>query len=266
MLAIPNDLKHHPIADLFPMMSEEAFEALKADIKAHGQHEPIITFQETVLDGRNRLRACRELGIEPHLQEWDGHGGTPLDFTISKNLQRRHLTESQRAMIGARITNLKRGQDPEDMKKKTNTGIPVFSETPFEPVTIAQAAGRLNVSPDSIGRARAVLGHCAPDVIKAVDDGRLKVHAAHKSIKNMTVAKKIRKVAGRTQKQAERIERMQSRAAIWAHVKTALLELTSLPRASDVVPIIAEMDKNQIVKAKLPGALAWLQEFAKCQS
>jgi hypothetical protein len=64
-------------------------------------------------------------------------------------------------MIGARITNLRRGQDPEDMKKKSNAGIPAlanhhsngqrpeFRQTanqPFEPVTIEQAAGRLNVS------------------------------------------------------------------------------------------------------------------------
>jgi hypothetical protein len=74
--------------------------------------------------------ACRELGVEPHLQEWDGHGGTPLDFTISKNLHRRHLTESQRAMIGARITNLKNGQTAAKIKENHATGIPAPSNQP----------------------------------------------------------------------------------------------------------------------------------------
>ena len=47
--------------------------------------------------------------VEPITIEWDGNGSI-LAYVISKNLQRRHLNESQRAMIAARIANMSSGR------------------------------------------------------------------------------------------------------------------------------------------------------------
>ncbi|HVA51029.1 MAG TPA: hypothetical protein VNH11_32110 [Pirellulales bacterium] len=52
-------------------------------------------------DGRNHLQACKLAGVEPRFVEWDGQG-SPLAFVLSRNLHRRQLDESQRAVIGAR--------------------------------------------------------------------------------------------------------------------------------------------------------------------
>lgn len=61
----PTDLTEHPIAALLPDMSGEEYGALRDDIRANGLLVPITTHDGQVLDGRHRLRACRELGIEP---------------------------------------------------------------------------------------------------------------------------------------------------------------------------------------------------------
>lgn len=95
-------LKSHPVAALFPLMSDDEFAALKADIAAHGLREPIWTYQAKVIDGRNRERACRELNIEPACREWDGTGSL-VAFVCSLNLHRRHLTISQRAALGVEV-------------------------------------------------------------------------------------------------------------------------------------------------------------------
>jgi hypothetical protein len=50
-------LQPHPYAELFPLLEGRAFEELKADIREHGQREPIIIHNEKILDGRNRWRA-----------------------------------------------------------------------------------------------------------------------------------------------------------------------------------------------------------------
>ena len=92
-------MKPHPYADILPLLEGEAFDALVADIRANGLMEPITVYQDMVLDGRNRLRACTAAGVEPEF--WEFNGDDPLAFVLSLNLHRRHLTPSQCAMVGA---------------------------------------------------------------------------------------------------------------------------------------------------------------------
>lgn len=88
-----NNYPHHEAADKYPMIEGEAFEAFKADIKANGQRLPIYIQNGFIIDGRNRQKACFELGIEAIYQEVDGD---PFELAESLNLHRRHLTKEQR--------------------------------------------------------------------------------------------------------------------------------------------------------------------------
>jgi hypothetical protein len=56
---------------------------------------------------RNRYRACLAGGIEPDFVPY--LGDDPLQFVISKNLKRRHLSESQRGYVAAKLETLKHG-------------------------------------------------------------------------------------------------------------------------------------------------------------
>src|ERR1700681_2897960 len=104
-------LDFHPLADLFPLIEGAEFDDLVADIRAHGQLEDIVLLQNKVLDGRNRYRACRAAEVEPRLVPFDPEQhGDPLGFVISKNLKRRHLNESQRAMVAADIATMRQGE------------------------------------------------------------------------------------------------------------------------------------------------------------
>jgi ParB-like chromosome segregation protein Spo0J len=95
-------LTAHPAANIFPMLDGEEFEALVADIRAHGQRDPIkVDGDGKVIDGRNRLRACRRLGIEPEVQEVDTDDAVAL--VLSLNLVRRHLTSAQRAFVALEV-------------------------------------------------------------------------------------------------------------------------------------------------------------------
>jgi ParB-like chromosome segregation protein Spo0J len=55
----------HPVASLFPLLEGQEFEELCEDIESVGQKVPIVVHEGMLLDGRNRLRACLKLGIEP---------------------------------------------------------------------------------------------------------------------------------------------------------------------------------------------------------
>ncbi len=90
---------------LFPPMGEEEYHALKKDIRKHGLTVPIEKFEGRVIDGKNRLRACRELGIPPKFVEWDAKGSL-VEHVVSMNLKRRHLTDGQKAAIANEILPL----------------------------------------------------------------------------------------------------------------------------------------------------------------
>jgi hypothetical protein len=66
----------------------------------------------------------------------------PLGFVLAKNLHRRHLDKSQRAMVAAKLATLDRGPK---------------AKAEISAITQSDAAKRLNVSPDSIQAARKVL-------------------------------------------------------------------------------------------------------------
>lgn len=89
-------LKNHPAADAFPMMDAARLEELKADIAMNGQREPITLCDGMVLDGRNRYRACIDLGVEPATREYSGD---PWAFAWSLNGARRDLEATVRALI-----------------------------------------------------------------------------------------------------------------------------------------------------------------------
>jgi hypothetical protein len=100
---MPERVEIHPAADLFPMMRAEELQQLADDIKANGLRDPIVLLDGQILDGRNRLEACRMAGVEPRYEEINLHDFSPTLYVISKNLHRRHLTASQRAAIGAKM-------------------------------------------------------------------------------------------------------------------------------------------------------------------
>lgn len=168
-------LSPHPYAALFPLIDGAAFDELVADIGAQGLRERIVLLDGQVLDGRNRYRAAVEAGlfdaVPPRralklwFREYDREvEGDPLAFVLSHNLHRRHLSTSQRALIGAEIAGLRRGRPGEN---PPNGGIDV-----------SEAAERLAVAERSIERARVVRDHGVPELTEAVRQGDVPVGLA----------------------------------------------------------------------------------------
>ncbi|SED59660.1 hypothetical protein SAMN05444161_3552 [Rhizobiales bacterium GAS191] len=166
-----DELKPHPIAELFPAMDDEQFAALVADIKANGLRDPIVLYEGMILDGRNRDKARLEAGEE--LRTVTFKGDDPLEFVISKNLHRRHLTTSQRAMIAAELENMRHGGDRKSQDANQNANLRVDRAT---------TAKRLNVSKRSVASASKVRAKGTPKLVEAVKKGEVTVSAAAKQV------------------------------------------------------------------------------------
>src|SRR6202790_3529094 len=107
----------HPAANMFPMMGEEDGElsGLVESIKQNGLQNPIVLLDGKVLDGRNRLTACKLADVEPLFLDWDGEGD-PSEWVVAQNAVRRNLSQSQRAVAALYV--IKNFQATEEQKKK----------------------------------------------------------------------------------------------------------------------------------------------------
>ena len=151
-------------ANVFPLMADRDLDRLATDIKEHGLRVPIVLHPDgRILDGRNRFRACVRAGVEPRFETWRARGSV-VAYVLSLNLHRRHLDESQRAMVAARIANLDEGRPR--------------GTASIEAVPQPRAAAMLNVSRASVQRAREVLERGTPELIAAVEEAQIPVSSA----------------------------------------------------------------------------------------
>lgn len=157
------DYEFHPLANIFPLIEGPAFQELTADVQKHGVREPVWLLDGKILDGRNRYRAACAVGASFDVREYQGDDATA--FVVSVNLHRRHLTESQRAMVAAKLANLERGQSKSaDMR--------------ISQVSQVDAAEMLSVGVKTIQLAKKVMQEAPAPVRAAVEQGSMPVTVA----------------------------------------------------------------------------------------
>ncbi len=197
----------HPLANLFPLLTGAAFDDLVADIKANGLREPILLDRRgRILDGRNRYRACRAAGVEPRYVTWEGEGGE-AELVLSLNLHRRHLNESQRAMVAARLAKVLGTDANKRRGRKTELGVnlrPIPSGK-----SAHQAAAIVNVSPRSVNFASKILDAGCEELIAAVESNLVAVSTA-RFLAELPKDEQAKVVAGGATEMAAKIRQLRN--------------------------------------------------------
>lgn len=177
------NMTNHPLADLFPMMDDQAIKELAEDIKANGQKNPIVVWKGQIIDGRNRFKACRMAGDSPVFitREFEDESEV-AKFIVSQNIHRRHLSTSQRAAIAAEMATLVNGSN---QYKKVGT-------QNCAPITEPQAASMMNVSERSVQQAKSVK-KSSPELFEKVKAGEMSVATAERQLKPNPKVKAILK-------------------------------------------------------------------------
>jgi len=172
------EYEFHPIADIFPLIYEQDVSGLVADLQKNGQINPIVLYEGKILDGRNRYLACKGAGIEPRFTEYTGDDA--VGYSVSLNLHRRHLSEAQRANVAARIANMTRADSSamgHQARYLPTANLQLADELK---VSSQEAAQKLGVSVRSVEEAKKVQQEAEPEVVAAIDAGKLSINAASK--------------------------------------------------------------------------------------
>lgn len=178
----------HPAADAFPMMSDAELQELAEDIKANGLRTPLVFNHEgsILIDGRNRQRACEIAGIQPTTQNLpEGYTDQQIiDYIVSANVHRRHLTPGQKAMVATALEPMYAEAARERMLagKAADPGLKSGQGVSDTGRSAEQAANAAGTSRDSVNKAKA-LKRDAPDLAAKVAKGEITLNAADRELK-----------------------------------------------------------------------------------
>ncbi len=175
----------HPAAGLFPPMSDVEYQLLKADIAANGQQEPVIIYKGLLLDGRNRERACLELGLQVSECELDA-SGDPLACVLSANLHRRHLTTSQLACVAVELQDYHKAAAKERQREHGGTApgkhsVKKLTKCSNDGKAAQQVAKLLGTNRQYVADAKRIRRE-APIMATRVKSGRVSIPAALKEL------------------------------------------------------------------------------------
>lgn len=197
----------HPYANLFPEMEGEGFDALVKNISDHGLVEPIMLFEGKILDGRNRFRACKKAGVKPRFETYKGND--PLGYVLAKNIQRRHLTASQRVVIGLQLEKLYAKEAAERAATGRRKGGLVRQGKQLSRTD----AGKLEQKGEAAEKAAKVLGigprilqagkrvaKEAPDLLPKIRSGEMSVAQAEEEVRMRLARASVSRETERTEK------------------------------------------------------------------
>ncbi len=117
----------HPALNSLPMLDGQDFENFCEDIRQNGLIEAIVIHDGQIVDGRQRLLACREVGQEPRFIEWRTlyQGSMSLATWIwNENGLRRKAKLDQQAMAA-------KNKNKKSRAKKQFTPVPDVRQLPL---------------------------------------------------------------------------------------------------------------------------------------
>jgi N6-adenosine-specific RNA methylase IME4/ParB-like chromosome segregation protein Spo0J len=203
---------YHAVAEMFPLIEGDEYAALVEDIRKHGVREPIWLHPDgSIIDGRNRHRACTELGITPPTRKWDGTGSL-VEFVLSLNLHRRHLTSSQRAILALSVEPML-AAEAKARQRHGGAGAEGSQIVDYldvnEGKAAQQAAKAVGTNRQYVADAKAIADQ-RPDLLEQVWTGELTIPQAKRTLKEA-------KREAQRDKDRERVVEITPLEKLWPH-------------------------------------------------
>ena len=180
-------MKKHRL-NIYPEMKEEAFLSLRSDIEKNGYDTkfPIWIYENKIIDGWNRYKACNELGITPIYETFVGDELQAITFILRTN-NRRDLTSYQRVVLSFEFKDFFRKIAQDNLKvyggnQYENGGLQISAKV--QKVDTRKELSKIaKVSHDTLDKVKKIQEK-APEEVKAkLATGEVSINAAYKEIK-----------------------------------------------------------------------------------
>jgi phage N-6-adenine-methyltransferase len=178
----------HPVAEMFPLIEGDDYAALVEDVRQHGVREPVWLHPDgTLIDGRNRARAAADAGVELPTRTWDGTGSL-VEFVLSLNLHRRHLTSSQKAILALSVEPMLAAEAAVRQRAGVRADLSQgFDQGSQSGKAAEQAAKLTGTNRQYVADAKRIAEE-RPDLIEQVREGCISIPEAVRQTKGTHVA------------------------------------------------------------------------------
>ena len=177
------DLEINPELDsLFPALDEKELAMLEKSILEEGCTDPVVVWNNVVIDGHNRVRICRKHNIPFAIEERSfADLAEAMAWMISRQLGRRNLTNFMKAKLALRYEERFRKEAEENRM----AGVKLDTDkNANERRTDSRLGELVGLSRDTIAKCRKIEAEADDETKEKLDAGEISVNKAYKSLES----------------------------------------------------------------------------------
>ena len=168
---------------LIPPLTEEEYNGLEESIRIEGCRDPIVVWDDVIVDGHNRFKICTQYNIPYKTIEHDFNNRDDVIIWIIKNqFARRNLPAYERARLALRLKPVLAEKAKENQGARID--ICQNSDKSYTPIDtkkeIAKAAG---VSHDTIAKVAKIEEKAPEEVKEKLRTGDISINQAYNAVK-----------------------------------------------------------------------------------
>lgn len=187
---------------LMPELSEAEKESMRESFKKYEfmATNPIVVWNDTIVDGHNRYELCKEMNIEPVVQEMSFENKEEvIEWMMHTQFARRNMNPAQKIQV---ISKRYRPIFEEEAKKNQGRRTDIENQNLEQTVASSDKGGKVRerlamlagTSAETVRKCETVLNSGDEQLIKDMLSGEKTISAAYKKIrskKSVEVAKSV---------------------------------------------------------------------------
>jgi 16S rRNA G966 N2-methylase RsmD len=171
--------------ELIPPLTNEEYKQLESNCLEEGIREPILTWNDYIIDGHNRFKIAQQWSLEFKTESKSFNSEDDVkEWMILNQFGRRNLTNYQRTVLALQLEDVFRAKAKENqaIQYKGNSLSQISAEV--KPIDTRKELSKVAaVSHDTIAKVKKIQEK-APEEVKAkLRTGEVSINAAYKEIK-----------------------------------------------------------------------------------
>ena len=168
--------------ELIPPLTNEEYKQLESNCLEEGIREPILTWNDYIIDGHNRYKIAQQWSLEFKTESKSFNSEDDVkEWMILNQFGRRNLSNYQRSVLALQLEDVFRAKAKENQIRKPNSVLQISAEQKLD--TRKELSKVAAVSHDTIAKVKKIQEK-APEEVKAkLRTGEVSINAAYKEIK-----------------------------------------------------------------------------------